>query len=112
MTLPPFTMARKQGIVGRPISIMIGIIDAAIGGFLFGYSTINQNVLNLTSLLFSFISTVVLIGIVKLVRHAFRGRDQVRTNWSIVFRDVPDFQADMRRVCAAGDTVWTEWHWR
>jgi hypothetical protein len=42
---------------------------------------------------------------------AFRGRDQVRANWSIVFRDIPDFQADMLRVCAAGDTVWTEWHW-
>jgi limonene-1,2-epoxide hydrolase len=42
---------------------------------------------------------------------AFRGRDQVRTNWSIVFRDVPDFQADMLRVCATGDIVWTEWHW-
>ena len=40
------------------------------------------------------------------------GRDQVRTNWSIVFRDVPDFQADMLRVCATADTVWTEWRWR
>ena len=42
---------------------------------------------------------------------AFRGRDQVRTSWSIVFRDIPDFQADMLRVCATGDTVWAEWRW-
>ena len=40
-----------------------------------------------------------------------RGRDQVRMSWSIIFRDVPDFQADMLRVCATGDTIWTEWRW-
>jgi ketosteroid isomerase-like protein len=42
---------------------------------------------------------------------ALRGRDQVRANWSIVFRDIPDFQADMLRVCATGDMVWAEWRW-
>jgi hypothetical protein len=43
--------------------------------------------------------------------YAAPGRDQVRAHWSIVFRDIPDFQADMLRVCATGDTVWTEWRW-
>jgi ketosteroid isomerase-like protein len=42
---------------------------------------------------------------------ALRGRDQVRTSWSIVFRDIPDFQADMLRVYSTGDTVWAEWRW-
>jgi ketosteroid isomerase-like protein len=46
-----------------------------------------------------------------LLDRASHGRDQVRTNWSIVFRDVPDFQADMLRVYTTGDTVWTEWLW-
>lgn len=39
------------------------------------------------------------------------GRDRVRTSWSIVFRDIPDFRADMLRVCYTADTVWAEWRW-
>jgi uncharacterized protein (TIGR02246 family) len=42
---------------------------------------------------------------------AFRGRDQVRANWSAVFAGVPDFRADLVGVSAAGDTVWSEWRW-
>jgi hypothetical protein len=42
---------------------------------------------------------------------AAHGRDQVRANWSIVFRDIPDFQADLLRVCVTGTTIWTEWRW-
>lgn len=42
---------------------------------------------------------------------AFRGREQVRTNWSEVFTGVPDFRAEVVRVGAAGDTAWSEWHW-
>jgi ketosteroid isomerase-like protein len=42
---------------------------------------------------------------------AFRGRDQVRANWSAVFAGVPDFRADLVRVAAAGDAVWSEWRW-
>lgn len=53
---------------GTPLSIVIGIVGALIGGFLIGYSTINQNVLNLTALLVSFIGAVVLLAIVKVVR--------------------------------------------
>jgi uncharacterized membrane protein YeaQ/YmgE (transglycosylase-associated protein family) len=55
---------------GTPLNIVIGIVGAMIGGFLTGYSTINQNVFNLTSLLVSFIGAVVLLAIVKLVRRA------------------------------------------
>jgi uncharacterized membrane protein YeaQ/YmgE (transglycosylase-associated protein family) len=53
---------------GAPFDIVIGIVGALIGGFLTGYSTITQNVFNLTSLLVSFIGAVILLAIVKLVR--------------------------------------------
>ena len=43
---------------------------------------------------------------------AFRGREQVRRNWSAVFDGVPDFRAELLRSAADGDTVWSEWHWR
>jgi uncharacterized protein (TIGR02246 family) len=42
---------------------------------------------------------------------AFRGREQVRANWSEVFAGVPDFRAELVRVAAAGETVWSEWRW-
>ncbi len=42
---------------------------------------------------------------------AFRGREQVRRNWSAIFEDIPDFQAEMLRVATSGDEVWSEWHW-
>jgi hypothetical protein len=42
---------------------------------------------------------------------AFRGRDQVRENWSAVFAGVPDFRAELLRLDAAADVEWTEWHW-
>jgi ketosteroid isomerase-like protein len=42
---------------------------------------------------------------------AFRGCEQVRANWSAVFTGVPDFRADLVRISAIGDTVWSEWHW-
>ena len=43
---------------------------------------------------------------------AFRGRDQVRENWSAVFAGVPDFRSELVRASADGDSVWSEWHWR
>jgi ketosteroid isomerase-like protein len=43
---------------------------------------------------------------------AFRGREQVRSNWSAVFDGVPDFRSELLRSAADGDTVWSEWHWR
>jgi ketosteroid isomerase-like protein len=42
---------------------------------------------------------------------AFRGRDQVRANWSEIFAAVPDFQADLIAAAGAGATVWSEWRW-
>jgi ketosteroid isomerase-like protein len=42
---------------------------------------------------------------------AFRGREQVRENWSSVFAGVPDFHADLVRLDAAGDVAWSEWRW-
>lgn len=42
---------------------------------------------------------------------AFQGRDQVRKNWSIFFRAVPDLTAEILASVKAGDIEWTEWHW-
>ena len=42
---------------------------------------------------------------------AFRGRDQVRRNWSEIFAGVPDFTSELVRATAEGDTVWSEWRW-
>ena len=42
---------------------------------------------------------------------AFRGRDQVRANWSAVFAGVPDFRAELVATAVEADTVWTEWRW-
>jgi ketosteroid isomerase-like protein len=42
---------------------------------------------------------------------AFGGLAQVQENWGAVFREVPDFRADMRRTVVDGDSVWTEWAW-
>ncbi len=43
---------------------------------------------------------------------AFHGREQARENWSAIFSGVPDFVSELIRVTAAGDTEWSEWHWR
>lgn len=42
---------------------------------------------------------------------AFRGREQVRKNWSAIFSSVPDFHSEIVRAAMEGDTGWTEWHW-
>ena len=42
---------------------------------------------------------------------AFGGRDQVRENWGAMFREMPDFRADLLRSVVAGDNVWAEWAW-
>jgi ketosteroid isomerase-like protein len=41
----------------------------------------------------------------------FRGRDQVRANWSAVFSGVPDFRADLVATAVDSATAWTEWRW-
>jgi ketosteroid isomerase-like protein len=43
---------------------------------------------------------------------AFRGRDQVRENWSAVFEGVPDFRAELIEAAATGEVEWSEWRWR
>ena len=42
---------------------------------------------------------------------AFRGREQVRKNWSSLFSEIPDFQSELLRTAVVDETVWAEWHW-
>src|SRR5947209_4487783 len=42
---------------------------------------------------------------------SFRGRDQVRANWSAVFSGVPDFRAELVATAVDSDTAWTEGRW-
>src|SRR3954449_10605525 len=42
---------------------------------------------------------------------AFRGREQVRRNWSAVFDGVSDFRAELIRFTSVADTTWSEWRW-
>lgn len=42
----------------------------------------------------------------------FRGRDQVRRNWSQIFETVPDVTTEVLRSDQFGDTVWSEWEMR
>jgi ketosteroid isomerase-like protein len=43
---------------------------------------------------------------------AFRGREQVRRNWSAIFEGVPDFRSELVRSTGSGETEWSEWRWR
>jgi len=43
---------------------------------------------------------------------AFRGREQVRENWSAIFDGVLDFSAELVAGAAAGHVEWSEWRWR
>src|SRR6201991_1489435 len=43
---------------------------------------------------------------------AFRGREQVRRNWSAVFDGVPDFRSELVRGAVDGEVVWSEWRGR
>jgi hypothetical protein len=40
---------------------------------------------------------------------AFGGRDQVRTNWSEIFREIPDVQGELVRSAASEGEEWGEW---
>jgi ketosteroid isomerase-like protein len=42
---------------------------------------------------------------------SFVGRAQMRANWEAMFAGIPDFQAELCRSVADGDTTWSEWHW-
>lgn len=63
----------SQGII---LNVVVGIVGALIAGYfispLVGISTINQNSLNIGSILVSLVGAVILIGIVKLVRGGAR----------------------------------------
>jgi ketosteroid isomerase-like protein len=39
----------------------------------------------------------------------FRGREQVRRNWTQIFAFVPDLHAQVVRSAFDGETAWTEW---
>ena len=64
-------MMRTNAQQGTILNIVVGVIGALIGGFLFGSSTINQNVFNVNALLVSLVGAVVLLAVVNLVQ---RGR--------------------------------------
>jgi hypothetical protein len=40
---------------------------------------------------------------------AFSGRDQVHTNWSSIFHDVPDLRRELLRTSTSDDQEWSEW---
>ncbi|HSQ62229.1 MAG TPA: nuclear transport factor 2 family protein [Polyangiaceae bacterium] len=42
-------------------------------------------------------------------QRSFRGREQVRRNWTQIFAGVPDVRARIVGSARDGDTVWTEW---
>ncbi|MDX6240463.1 MAG: hypothetical protein QOG10_5283 [Kribbellaceae bacterium] len=42
----------------------------------------------------------------------FRGREQVRRNWTQIFATVPDITTKILRSHQSGDLVWSEWEMR
>jgi hypothetical protein len=42
----------------------------------------------------------------------FRGRDQVRRNWTQIFASVPDIEVTVLRADQVDDQVWSEWEMR
>lgn len=64
---------RTDAQQGALLNIVVGIVGAFLGGFIFsllglGGATINDNNFSLSSLLVSFVGAVVLLGIVNLFR--------------------------------------------
>lgn len=61
----------RQGIV---LNVVVGIIGAALGGWLFGSAfgttTINQGNLSLSGLIVSLVGAVILIAVMKFFRRA------------------------------------------
>ena len=43
---------------------------------------------------------------------SFRGSAQVRSNWTSLFKGVPDFTAEVLSAVVDGETEWGEWEWR
>ena len=42
-------------------------------------------------------------------QRGFRGREQVRRNWTQILGSVPDLRAQVPRSVVDGSTAWTEW---
>ena len=59
---------RTDAQQGAILNIVVGIVGALIGGFLFGGPTINSSALNLTAILISFVGAVILLAVVNLIR--------------------------------------------
>jgi uncharacterized membrane protein YeaQ/YmgE (transglycosylase-associated protein family) len=61
----------RQGII---LNVVVGIVGAALGGWLFGgafgASTINQGNLSLSGIMVSLVGAVLLIAAMKLIRRA------------------------------------------
>lgn len=57
----------RQGIT---LNVVVGIIGAALGGWLFGGASINQGSLSFDGLMVSLVGAVILIGVMKLFRGA------------------------------------------
>lgn len=53
---------------GPLLNIIVGIVGAAIGGFLFGANTINSGVFSLPALVVSFVGALILLALVNFVR--------------------------------------------
>lgn len=41
----------------------------------------------------------------------FGGSDQVLSNWTTMFANIPDFTAELVASAVEGDTEWGEWDW-
>jgi len=59
---------RTDAQQGALLNVVVGIVGAAIGGFLFGANTINSGVFSLPALLVSFVGARILLVIVNLRR--------------------------------------------
>lgn len=62
---------RTDGQQGLLLNIVVGIVGAFLGGFIFGRGDINNSGLTVTTFLVSLVGAVILLAIVNLVR---RGR--------------------------------------
>ena len=41
----------------------------------------------------------------------FKGNENIRQNWAMIFGGVPDLRADLLRTATSGNIAWAEWHW-
>ena len=59
---------RTDGQQGIFLNIIVGIVGAAIGGFLLGHGDINDGAININTFLVSLLGAVVLLAVVNLIR--------------------------------------------